>query len=42
MVHPVPPFENTERFVAVLDRMEQLGLYLVYDMRQLVSPSIFY
>ncbi|KAJ7028680.1 hypothetical protein C8F04DRAFT_1118335 [Mycena alexandri] len=33
MVHPVPTFGDLKALAKVLDRMEELGLYLVYDMR---------
>ncbi|KAJ6463939.1 hypothetical protein C8R45DRAFT_1175041 [Mycena sanguinolenta] len=33
IVHPVPTFGNLTVLERVLDRMEELGLYLVYDMR---------
>nr|GAT44437.1 predicted protein [Mycena chlorophos] len=33
IVHPVPTFGDLEALERVLDRMEALGLYLVYDMR---------
>ncbi|KAJ7052803.1 hypothetical protein C8F01DRAFT_1212348 [Mycena amicta] len=33
IVHPVPTFGDLEALERVLDRMEQLELYLVYDMR---------
>ena len=33
IVHPVPPFDNTTQLNEVLDQMESLGLYLMYDMR---------
>ncbi|KAJ7056957.1 hypothetical protein C8F01DRAFT_1211110 [Mycena amicta] len=33
IVHPVPTFGDLEALGRVLDRMEQLELYLVYDMR---------
>ncbi|KAF7366728.1 hypothetical protein MSAN_00930900 [Mycena sanguinolenta] len=33
IVHPVPTFGNLTALERVLDRMEELGLYLVYDMR---------
>ncbi|KAG8750263.1 hypothetical protein FRC12_012963, partial [Ceratobasidium sp. 428] len=33
MVHPVPTFDNATALELVLDRMEELGLWLVYDMR---------
>ncbi|KZT56878.1 hypothetical protein CALCODRAFT_435102 [Calocera cornea HHB12733] len=33
MVHPVPTFDNLTAFNMVVDRMEQLGLWLMYDMR---------
>ncbi|KAF8757931.1 peptidase A1 family [Rhizoctonia solani] len=32
-VHPVPTFDNATALELVLDRMEELGLWLVYDMR---------
>ena len=32
-VHPVPTFDNLTALNAVLDRMQELGLYLMYDMR---------
>jgi hypothetical protein len=32
-VHPVPTFDNLTAFDAVVDRMQELGLYLMYDMR---------
>lgn len=33
IVHPIPPFSNLTALDAVLDEMERLGLYLMYDMR---------
>ncbi|KAF8208179.1 hypothetical protein K438DRAFT_2012988 [Mycena galopus ATCC 62051] len=33
IVHPVPTFGNLTALERVLDRMKELGLYLVYDMR---------
>ncbi|KAI0341174.1 hypothetical protein BDW22DRAFT_1359406 [Trametopsis cervina] len=33
VVHPVPTFDNLTALDAVLDRMQELGLYLMYDMR---------
>ncbi|KAJ7178063.1 hypothetical protein C8R46DRAFT_1075716 [Mycena filopes] len=33
IVHPVPTFGDLTALARVLDRMEELGLYLVYDMR---------
>ena len=32
-VHPISPFGNLTSLDLVLDRMEELGLYLVYEMR---------
>ncbi|EJD04861.1 uncharacterized protein FOMMEDRAFT_132713 [Fomitiporia mediterranea MF3/22] len=32
-VHPVPTFDNMTAFEEVLDRMEEVRLYLMYDMR---------
>ena len=33
LVHPVPTFDNATALELVLDRMEELGLWLIYDMR---------
>ncbi|KAJ6613609.1 hypothetical protein B0H10DRAFT_2165261 [Mycena sp. CBHHK59/15] len=33
IVHPVPTFGDLNALAKVLDRMEELGLYLIYDMR---------
>ncbi|KAF8591756.1 hypothetical protein K439DRAFT_792186 [Ramaria rubella] len=33
VVHPVPTFDNMTAFNESLDRMEELGLWLMYDMR---------
>ncbi|KAI0087549.1 hypothetical protein BDY19DRAFT_994867 [Irpex rosettiformis] len=33
VVHPVPTFDNLTALNAVVDRMQELGLYLMYDMR---------
>jgi len=33
-IHPVPPFDDLRAFNAVLNRVEELGLFLMYDMRQ--------
>lgn len=32
-VHPVPPFGDDDALDAMLDHIEQVGLYLMYDMR---------
>ena len=32
-VHPIPPFDDEDALDKVLDYMEQIGLYLIYDMR---------
>jgi hypothetical protein len=32
-VHPVPAFDNAEAFNKMLDHMQDVGLYLMYDMR---------
>lgn len=32
-VHPIPTFDNLTALSEVLDRMEAVGLYLMYDMR---------
>ena len=32
-VHPIPTFDNLTALNEVLDRMQELGLYLMYDMR---------
>ncbi|KAJ6590961.1 hypothetical protein DFH09DRAFT_1419580 [Mycena vulgaris] len=39
IVHPVPTFGNLDALGRVLDRMEELGLYLVYDMRHTYADS---
>ncbi|KAF7974505.1 hypothetical protein HWV62_12074 [Athelia sp. TMB] len=33
IIHPVPTFDNLTALGEVLDRMEEVGLYLMYDMR---------
>jgi len=33
VVHPVPSFDNITTLDQVLDKMEEVGLYLMYDMR---------
>ncbi|KAJ7721036.1 hypothetical protein B0H16DRAFT_1603583 [Mycena metata] len=33
IVHPVPTFGDLKALAKVLDRMEELGLFLIYDMR---------
>ncbi|KAJ3526255.1 hypothetical protein NMY22_g10235 [Coprinellus aureogranulatus] len=33
VIHPIPPFPSTSELDKVLDEMERLGLYLMYDMR---------
>lgn len=33
IIHIVPTFDNTTAFDMVLDRMQQVGMYLMYDMR---------
>jgi hypothetical protein len=33
VVHPIPTFDNLTALALVLDRMEELGLWLMYDMR---------
>jgi hypothetical protein len=35
-VHPVPAFSNLTLFDAALDKMQEVGLYLMYDMRMYV------
>lgn len=32
-VHPIPPFDNLTAFNLMVDKMEELGLWLMYDMR---------
>lgn len=32
-VHPVPSFDNLTALDMVLDKMQEAGLYLMYDMR---------
>jgi hypothetical protein len=33
-VHPIPSFDNLTAFDLMVDKMEELGLWLMYDMRQ--------
>ncbi|GJJ09266.1 hypothetical protein Clacol_003488 [Clathrus columnatus] len=33
LIHPVPTFDNMTALESMLDRMEELGLWLIYDMR---------
>jgi hypothetical protein len=33
-VHPIPPFDNLTAFNLMVDKMEELGLWLMYDMRR--------
>lgn len=33
IIHPVPTFSNMTAFLDVVDRMQEVGLYLMYDMR---------
>ncbi|KAH7924181.1 hypothetical protein BV22DRAFT_1035409 [Leucogyrophana mollusca] len=33
IIHPVPTFDNMTALEEVLDRMQEVGLYLMYDMR---------
>ncbi|KAH8988392.1 hypothetical protein EDB92DRAFT_2011744 [Lactarius akahatsu] len=33
MVHPIPTFDNLTAFNIMVDKMEELGLWLMYDMR---------
>lgn len=32
-IHPIPPFSSTDALTQVIQRMEQAGIYLMYDMR---------
>ncbi|KAI0297066.1 hypothetical protein B0F90DRAFT_1811231 [Multifurca ochricompacta] len=32
-IHPIPPFDNLTTFNHMVDKMEELGLWLMYDMR---------
>ena len=32
-VHPNPPYDNATALDLILDRMQEVGLYLMYDMR---------
>jgi len=38
-VHPVPDFDDLTLLDAVLDKMQEVGLYLMYDMRLYVFLS---
>ncbi|KAH9851271.1 hypothetical protein C2E23DRAFT_831811 [Lenzites betulinus] len=33
VIHPIPTFDNLTALVQVIERMEQVGIYLMYDMR---------
>ncbi|KAN0127302.1 hypothetical protein V8E53_014906 [Lactarius tabidus] len=33
VVHPIPPYDNLTAFNLMVDEMERLGLWLIYDMR---------
>jgi hypothetical protein len=33
-IHPIPSFDNLTALDDVLDEMERVGMYLMYDMRQ--------
>ncbi|KAI6013051.1 hypothetical protein BKA83DRAFT_685024 [Pisolithus microcarpus] len=33
IIHPVPTFSNMTAFLDVVDRMQEVGLYIMYDMR---------
>jgi hypothetical protein len=39
-VHPIPSYDDPVALRAIVDRMEQVGLYLMYDMRLYVLLSI--
>ncbi|KAI9430098.1 hypothetical protein BJY52DRAFT_93039, partial [Lactarius psammicola] len=38
VVHPIPPFDNMAAFNHMVDKMEELGLWLMYDMRWSALP----
>ncbi|KAI6046641.1 hypothetical protein EDC04DRAFT_1487318 [Pisolithus marmoratus] len=40
IIHPVPTFSNMTAFWEVVDRMQEVGLYLMYDMRWTYMNSI--
>ncbi|GBE86870.1 hypothetical protein SCP_1001120 [Sparassis crispa] len=33
VIHPIPPYDNITQLFEVIERMEQVGLHLMYDMR---------
>ena len=37
-VHPIPPFDDWTGFNLMVDEMERLGLWLIYDMRWSALP----
>ena len=37
-IHIVPTFDNMIAFNLVLDRMQEIGMYLMYDMRFTTPP----
>ncbi|KAJ7772091.1 hypothetical protein DFH07DRAFT_953374 [Mycena maculata] len=42
VVHPIPSFDNITALDEVLDKMEEVGLYLMYDMRLYVLRAYFF
>ena len=32
-IHPIPTFDNLTALAEVVQRMEEVGIYLMYDMR---------
>ncbi|PIL25753.1 hypothetical protein GSI_11503 [Ganoderma sinense ZZ0214-1] len=39
VIHPIPPFSSTSAVAQVIQRMEQAGIYLMYDMRYTYQNS---
>ncbi|KAM5540974.1 hypothetical protein V8D89_005285 [Ganoderma adspersum] len=39
VIHPIPPFSSTDALTQVIQRMEQAGIYLMYDMRYTYQNS---
>ena len=39
-IHPIPSYDDPAALSAVIDRMEQVGIHLMYDMRLYVLLEI--
>ena len=41
-IHPIPTFDNLTALAEVVQRMEEVGIYLMYDMRWYASGIPLY